>query len=293
MTNLWVILFISFLFFLLFRLFVVTLYLICKNVFKLKDEKSGDIFISISLYMVFISSYSASSEAVIKLFSLTNLDLYLSFIILGISSVIWCYFRWSVTSFKTVPKWELPENLKIKRSGLFLVIFIYTLFMGYNQAMNVLYGIPLDQIYEIMNTTVIAAAITFDRFMNQFYKPSSKYKLVMTMNEGKYMIEIILKKEFDFHLSKKSSLFTLTELYKKSINLYYDSKKKDFVYDIKDNINSVEKLVFYIWDNDKQKPILVTRSSFISQIIECYVEYIEDNKDLNFELLTCEAIPIK
>ena len=159
------VLFLSVALLIVYRIFITLI----NKLFNQSVNKSKiNIAFSFFLYVVFFLLYIPAIEIIDKLLELSNLEYYTVYCILGFSSIIWCYFTWSVDSIKSMPKWIDSKYLKIKKSIIFFVIFMFTLVIGYKQIMNI-----IDPVFRITNIAIITAAIALDRFMSQIY-PKNK-----------------------------------------------------------------------------------------------------------------------
>lgn len=126
-------------------------------------------WLSIISYFLFIIIYSEVMLIDIKVLPLNAMDLYISYCVLGISSIVWCYFKWDTKKILTRPMWTDIEGLKMKKIIVFFAIFVFTLFMGYQQSLNIYTQKSIAPIFNIASTSVIAAAIALDRVMSQLY----------------------------------------------------------------------------------------------------------------------------
>lgn len=174
MKYFWVIIIVSLIVFILYRTIMIVTGKLLIKIFK--ADKLGfekwDVFSSIASYLIFISIFIAAVEATSEKYQLSDVDYYTTFCILGISSIIWCYFKWDIFNLKSLPKLiDNSRSLRIKKGIVFFFIFVFVVKMGYEQTLGVLYQTPVDSIYSITNTTIIAAAIALDRFMNQLHNP--------------------------------------------------------------------------------------------------------------------------
>lgn len=156
------------------------LYFILGNLFsKCFKAKSIEpdtvyIFISIAIFIMYLLSLMIGIRVTDILFELKDVEWYLLICMIGISCILWCYFEWSISHLKTKPKWTSDKNLKVKRAIVFFLIFIFILSLGFQQTLSILYKKQVDPLVSIFNYTSITAAIAFDRFMNQIFKPQSK-----------------------------------------------------------------------------------------------------------------------
>jgi hypothetical protein len=172
MGDLWIIILATIVVFVVLRVIII---LMGKLVLKLNkvdesDEKRWDFMESFSTYAIFISLYFAEIIIISHNIILSDLEWYIMYCIFGIVSIVWCYFSWDVNSIKSLPGWSDTNGLKIKKAIVFFFIFVYVLVLGYNQTLNILDKTPVDPIFSIVNTTVVAAAIALDRFLNQIHK---------------------------------------------------------------------------------------------------------------------------
>lgn len=173
MKNLGIIILATIVVVVILRAVVILIAKLAKKIVKVQEasEKGWDFMESFSTYAIFISLYCLEVAMIIHYLKLGDLEWYLIYCIFGIISIAWCYFSWGVDSLKSLPKWSDKNGFKIKKAIVFFFIFVYVLALGYNQTRSILLETPVNPLFSIVNTTVVAAALALDRFLNQIYKP--------------------------------------------------------------------------------------------------------------------------
>jgi hypothetical protein len=279
MKNLVLIMGVAIIVFFIYRLFLVLIGAFIMKVLKVnsKNYDKVDIWVSTSLYLIFAAGLITTIDVINKSADgTTNLDFYLSFCVFGISSIIWCYIKWSVNSIKSIPVWVDKEYLKLKRSIVFFVFFVLTLIIGYYQTLDALKIKEIDPLYPITNFTVITVGIALDRIMAQLHNPKNKYKVVLSMILNKdQIIEISFKKEYNTDLTKKSLFNILTSQYEEAINVFYDNEKGDIIYEFDKTIDEIDYKTYYLWDFEKQKQVYVKKEKFMEKLGQLEPKKIE------------------
>lgn len=159
-----------------YRTFLTVCYAILNNLIKSSNKKSNEFDIGISLmtYMTFLLGYLYAIPVIID--KINNLEWYVIYTLIGITSIVWCYFKWDVKSFKSKPKLIGNRENKIKKISIFLIVFLYTTYLGYNQTLEILEGKDLNPIFKLMNATAIAGIIALDRVLSLIYQLISDKK---------------------------------------------------------------------------------------------------------------------
>lgn len=173
MKNLLIELFVAVLVFLIFKVFLVLISKILYKVFKCNNEnlKKFDFGISLALQLIFLSVWCASIESTINIFGLTDLECYISLCMIGVFSVIWCYFSWDVERIFVTPHKARADEKRKKKILIYFLILIFVMCQGYFQTLHTLNpGIVVDMLFSVTNYSVVVGTIAFDRLMNQIIK---------------------------------------------------------------------------------------------------------------------------
>lgn len=178
MKNILIELILAFLIFLFVKLIIVLLY---KFVWKLLGEtKEGfdtfEIFSSCALLFVFVVIWFASMPAVDKVLGMTDIEFYISFCMIGIFCVIWCYFSWGMLHIMVKPRLATDKEKRIKKIVIYSLIFLFVISQGYQQALHSMdANYEVNVLFSVTNYSVIVALIALDRVMNQIF-PNGKSK---------------------------------------------------------------------------------------------------------------------
>ncbi len=157
----------SLIIFITFRCLLIILNIIICNVGKIKCyiPPKFDIILSASLHLIFIGAYA---YVVNRNINLDNLEWYIVYVIMGITSVIWCYYEWEL-KFKAKPIFIDKEKNAQKKALLFFIVLVFTFYFGYVQILKLVEEKPIDSIFIVTYYAIIAIIIAVDRFFNQIY----------------------------------------------------------------------------------------------------------------------------
>lgn len=174
---------------LVFLLIKLVYVLICKLInwglrkkftkMQVEEKEKFDLSISIMLEVSVVVSIFAAIFLVNILCEVGILELYISFYLIGISSVIWCYFSWDSEKIFTKPHIATVSECKRKKIIVYISICAYVFVQGYYQSCKSM-GLELkilndlEPIFSIINYSVIAGIIALDRVFNQIIKPKEK-----------------------------------------------------------------------------------------------------------------------
>lgn len=128
-----------------------------------------DIFMSLTLLIIFLSALTTSIHQVSLKNSMTNLEWYILFVLIGISCILWCYFKWRQTSYMSLPRFTEDDESTKKKAIIFLLVFIFSVVLGYKQVLSYLKAQHVDSAFYLTNATIVAGMIAFDRFLNQIH----------------------------------------------------------------------------------------------------------------------------
>lgn len=162
----------SLVFFLIKIILVVTSKALSK-VFKGNDTKCKkfDIGISLVLQCVFISGWVASIGAIISKFGMTDLECYISLCMIGIFSVVWCYFSWDAERILVRPCRANANERRLKKILIYSLVLIFVLCQGYYQTLHAVNeSIEVNMLFSVTNYSIVVGTIAFDRLMNQIFK---------------------------------------------------------------------------------------------------------------------------
>lgn len=172
MKNLFIEILLALVFFGLFKLLLVGIYKFIDKKCNCSSEgkRKFDLFGSCSMISVFVFMWLFSMEKVLVKFPLTDLEIYISFIVIGVICVIWCYFSWDAERILVKPCVATREERRIKRIIIYVLITIFVLVQGYYQTLHVMNPkYEIDKLFSIANNSVIVAVIALDRVMNQIF----------------------------------------------------------------------------------------------------------------------------
>ena len=84
--------------FMILKALLVIVSKITEKAFKVSDKKRDrfEFPLSVAIQLLFILIWLMSSEGVANKFGLNNLEFYISFCMIGIFCVFWCYFSWDM-----------------------------------------------------------------------------------------------------------------------------------------------------------------------------------------------------
>jgi len=122
-------------------------------------------FVSI---LIFLQAYTSAVTGVATGFGeLSVSEWYIVYTILGVSSVLWCYFRWEF-SIKTIPKPNTNQKqIAFKKICVFLLVMCFTIYSGYTGFVSKLQNDSSDALSVMLNLTVFTTLIALDRVLNQ------------------------------------------------------------------------------------------------------------------------------
>lgn len=167
--NTLLILFITLLVFWIYRFGLLVLdKLLTKYIFPKTQVPSGPT-VYIPIYIMFISFLTIVIFYVSYTRNMTNLEWYTTFTLYGLSSIIWCYFDWDLSSFLSKPKFTNSTNLQIKKIFIFSLVLIASISLGYLKVLEALDVQKLPTIYKILDITIITSTLAADRVLSQIY----------------------------------------------------------------------------------------------------------------------------
>ena len=124
--------------FMILKAFLVIVSKITEKAFKVSDKKRDrfEFPLSVAIQLLFILIWLMSSEGVANKFGLNNLEFYISFCMIGIFCVFWCYFSWDMEHIFVKPCISKKRNRMIKKISIYASIFIFVIIQGYFQTLH-------------------------------------------------------------------------------------------------------------------------------------------------------------
>lgn len=140
---------------------------ICKHV---KGESSFELTISIAAQVLFLSIWMITWTSLASKYSIDNLIFYISFCLIGVFCVIWCYFSWDIEHIFVMPRKAKAKHKKIKKIVLYTLIFIFVMCQGYFQTLHALDPtVEVNVLFQVTNYSIVVGIIALDRIMNQIF----------------------------------------------------------------------------------------------------------------------------
>lgn len=169
--NIAIILTVSLIVFVGFRLFFILLYWILGKLLKLSaDTIKFDFFMSIAFYILYIQGFLGAVSGVTKNNELSNAEWYFVYTFIGMSSMIWCYFSWEL-KWKAKPQFAREKiQMIVKKIIVFFLVMTFAFYQGYTQLDENLGGDINEEkklLITLTNITIIPGVIAFDRVLNQ------------------------------------------------------------------------------------------------------------------------------
>lgn len=180
MRSLLLIIMISAIVFLCYRLILIAASIVITKILSLALKRKlnikeieplkFDLLVSIALQLLFVYVWIYGMDAVNKKYGLDAITFYVSFCLIGAFCVIWCYFSWDI-DIKHIfnrPYKACPEHRKAKKIVIYSLILLFVLCQGYYQTLHAIdSSIEVSILFSVTNYSVIVAAIALDRLMNQ------------------------------------------------------------------------------------------------------------------------------
>ena len=98
-------------------------------------------------------------------------EIYWSFAVFGVFSVIWCNYTWKPEKTKKFLCVAHKSARDRKRLAIYLLLVVFSLSLGYYQMMVTF--IPLHEInpiFSLFNLATVAAITALDRVLNQIFQ---------------------------------------------------------------------------------------------------------------------------
>ncbi len=157
--------------FLILKLVIVILYKIITKIFKSQltsdKENKFDLSMSVALYLIVLEIWFASLNAMINKYFLSDVEVYIALNISGFLSIVWCYFSWEASRILVKPRIAKSNEQRVKKIVVYSLIMIFTIYLGYHQMRSVFYDTGVSEVLALANYSIFVTAIAFDRVMNQ------------------------------------------------------------------------------------------------------------------------------
>lgn len=156
--------------FMILKALLVIVSKITEKAFKVSDKKRDrfEFPLSVAIQLLFILIWLMSSEGVANKFGLNNLEFYISFCMIGIFWVFWCYFSWDMEHIFVKPCISKKRNRMIKKISIYASIFIFVIIQGYFQTLHAMDPeSEINMMFSVTNYSIVVAIIALDRIMNQ------------------------------------------------------------------------------------------------------------------------------
>lgn len=156
--------------FLIYKGLLVVISKLLNKLLKIKEDgrRRFDFLTSVAIQLLFVSIWFACMDLLNRKYGLSNLFFYISFCLVGIFCVIWCYFSWDAEHIWVKPCKASKDEKRIKKIVIYSLILVFVLCQGYFQTLHVMdNNIEINILFSITNYSVIVATIAFDRVMNQ------------------------------------------------------------------------------------------------------------------------------
>ncbi len=159
------------------RILVVTIIMffisIYKNVSKISKKPffkkllDRSLIDSCMFIFIFLFLYGSTVEAATNLWTIGNFEWYLIFMFIGITCVLWIYFKWEFTKFFPRIDVNNKEILAVKKIIIFTIVMLLSFIYGYAQILKIAVGKEIEPLTLVANYTIIPGIIALDRVMNQ------------------------------------------------------------------------------------------------------------------------------
>lgn len=140
---------------------------ICKHV---KGEGAFELAVSVAAQVLFLAIWVISWGILATRYPIDNLVFYISFCLIGVFCVIWCYFSWDIEHIFVMPRKAKEEERKIKKIVIYTLIFIFVMCQGYFQTLHALDpSVEVNVLFQVTNYSIVVGIIALDRIMNQIF----------------------------------------------------------------------------------------------------------------------------
>lgn len=155
--------------FLLFKGIIVLLCKISRIIFDDKgNEQKFDFGVSVAMQILFLGIWATSIGVIMNLYPMDNFVCYTSLLMMGVVSIIWCYFSWDAEHIFVKPRKANNKEKRLKKIVVYGLILLFVLVLGYHQTLHAV-GIEekIDTLMSVTNYSIVVGTIAFDRLMNQ------------------------------------------------------------------------------------------------------------------------------
>lgn len=156
--------------FLMYKVFLVVITKLAdkKYLNGQKKEAKFEFPISLGMHGTFICIWCMSMLSVSKEIQLNNVQSYIGLCLIGVFSVMWCYYSWDADHIFALPRKSSKKEKRVKKIFLYSVILIFVLNQGYHQTLHAIdVNYQVDSLFSVANYSIIVATIAFDRLLNQ------------------------------------------------------------------------------------------------------------------------------
>ena len=146
--------------FMILKALLVIVSKITEKAFKVSDKKRDrfEFPLSVAIQLLFILIWLMSSEGVANKFGLNNLEFYISFCMIGIFCVFWCYFSWDMEHIFVKPCISKKRNRMIKKISIYASIFIFVIIQGYFQTLHAMDPeSEINMMFSVTNYSIVVA----------------------------------------------------------------------------------------------------------------------------------------
>lgn len=156
--------------FLTYKSSLVLLSKLLNKLFKVKEDGRHrfDFLMSIAMQLLLVYIWFTCMDLLNEKYGLSYMVFYVSFCLVGIFCVIWCYFSWDAEHIFVKPCKASQEERRIKKIVIYSLILVFVLCQGYYQTLHTMdSSVEINILFSVTNYSVIVATIAFDRVMNQ------------------------------------------------------------------------------------------------------------------------------
>lgn len=161
---------------LVFMMLKIIIVIACKGtrkVLKIPEDKemTYSFYLSVVIQVAFIMTWFQSIVAGSNLLELTNLEAYISLCLIGVFSVLWCYFSWDIEHIFVFPRKAKPKERRAKKLLVYLLIYIFVVCQGYYQVLHAIdKNYEVNALLSVSYYSIVVGIIALDRIMNQLIK---------------------------------------------------------------------------------------------------------------------------
>lgn len=160
----------SLILFLVLKIFLVGIFWLSHKLFHTASR--FDFTLSTSLYFCFVMLYMIIVSKFERMNRVTFVEDYIALCIIGFVSVIWAYGSWRADKILIKPSWAKKNELKTKKIVIYVLLLIFSSYLGYQQVNGIVNNHQVNQLLVIANYSIITSFIALDRIMTQLYPKS-------------------------------------------------------------------------------------------------------------------------